>query len=280
MRKILPEDLKRHMARHRLDQYTLLDVRQEWEYGEFHIPGAVLLPLPELADRTGELDPSRPVYTYCRSGGRSKAAAMLLDGLGFEASSLDGGVDAWEGEAAVGPQGAGMFLFDEVRDMEGLLLLAWGLEDRLERFYQSLANLARDEASRDLFRKLAGFELRHKDAAYALYVKGTAEPLDRPTFERKANEAAVSGGREEHLGERIEGGISPEELLAGSPEDLSNLREIVEFAMAVEAQALDFYMRCRDKARDADLRAALMVLASEEKAHLRVLGKYYDERPE
>ena len=42
----------------------MLDVRQPSEYEQAHIPGAKLIPLPELNDRLDELDPNKPVLTY------------------------------------------------------------------------------------------------------------------------------------------------------------------------------------------------------------------------
>jgi rhodanese-related sulfurtransferase len=44
--------------------YTLLDVRQPGEYEKERIPGANLIPLPELSDRLGEIDHERPIITY------------------------------------------------------------------------------------------------------------------------------------------------------------------------------------------------------------------------
>ncbi|MDW7710681.1 MAG: rhodanese-like domain-containing protein [Deferrisomatales bacterium] len=45
--------------------YTLLDVRQPQDYeGAGHIPGALLIPLPELPDRLGKLAPEKPVLAY------------------------------------------------------------------------------------------------------------------------------------------------------------------------------------------------------------------------
>ncbi len=49
---------------HKEGTYTLLDVRQPGEYEKARIPGARLVPLPELADRLEELDPDRPVIAY------------------------------------------------------------------------------------------------------------------------------------------------------------------------------------------------------------------------
>ncbi len=44
--------------------YTLLDVRQPKEYRQAHIPGAKLIPLPELTDSLDHLDPEKPVVVY------------------------------------------------------------------------------------------------------------------------------------------------------------------------------------------------------------------------
>jgi len=45
-------------------EITILDVRQPSEYQAGHIPGAVLIPLPQLADRLAEIDPEKPVLVY------------------------------------------------------------------------------------------------------------------------------------------------------------------------------------------------------------------------
>lgn len=45
-------------------EVTLLDVRQPGEYQQAHIPGATLIPLPELGDRLDEVDPEKPVLIY------------------------------------------------------------------------------------------------------------------------------------------------------------------------------------------------------------------------
>jgi rhodanese-related sulfurtransferase len=58
------EEAKAYMAEHEEGSFTLLDVRQPSEYENSRIPGAKLIPLPELADRLGELDPDKPVIPY------------------------------------------------------------------------------------------------------------------------------------------------------------------------------------------------------------------------
>jgi rhodanese-related sulfurtransferase len=58
------EEAKSYMADHAEGTYTLLDVRQQGEYEQSRIPGATLIPLPDLMDRLEELDPKKPVITY------------------------------------------------------------------------------------------------------------------------------------------------------------------------------------------------------------------------
>ncbi len=46
------------------EEYNLVDVRQPGEYEKSHLPGAKLIPVGELQDRLGELDPKKPTITY------------------------------------------------------------------------------------------------------------------------------------------------------------------------------------------------------------------------
>jgi len=46
------------------DNVTILDVRQPKEYQQSHLPGATLVPLPELGDRLSEIDKEKPVLVY------------------------------------------------------------------------------------------------------------------------------------------------------------------------------------------------------------------------
>ena len=52
------------VATAKADEIIILDVRQPNEYQKSHIPGATLIPLPELSDRLGEIDPEKPVLVY------------------------------------------------------------------------------------------------------------------------------------------------------------------------------------------------------------------------
>lgn len=58
------EEAKSYIAQHKEGVYTLLDVRQPGEYEKARIPGAKLIPLPQLSDRLAELDPEKPTIVY------------------------------------------------------------------------------------------------------------------------------------------------------------------------------------------------------------------------
>ena len=61
----------------------ILDVREEAEYAFGHVPNAKSIPLGELEERMGELDPEQEIYVICRTGRRSELAAHKLAANGF-----------------------------------------------------------------------------------------------------------------------------------------------------------------------------------------------------
>ena len=76
---------------------TLLDVRTPDEVKQQGLlrPDAVHIPLDELRQRLGELDPSKKVYVNCVSGLRSYVACRILSQKGFRCSNLSGGWRFW-----------------------------------------------------------------------------------------------------------------------------------------------------------------------------------------
>lgn len=76
---------------------TLLDVRPPEEYAAGHIPGALSVPLPELAQRLSDLPKRREVVAYCRGPYCVLAveAVKLLRSRGFKAVRLEDGVLDW-----------------------------------------------------------------------------------------------------------------------------------------------------------------------------------------
>ena len=80
--------------------YIIIDARTQEEYDQGHIPGAILIPEYEIADRAeNELpDKDQLILVYCRSGRRSKIAAEELVKLGYTNVKEFGGIIDWEYE--------------------------------------------------------------------------------------------------------------------------------------------------------------------------------------
>ncbi|MEE0756470.1 rhodanese-like domain-containing protein [Allofournierella sp.] len=77
---------------------VVLDVREQSEYDEGHIPGAVLLPVGSIDGDTAAAvipEKSTTVLVYCRSGNRSKTAAAALAELGYTDVCEFGGINTW-----------------------------------------------------------------------------------------------------------------------------------------------------------------------------------------
>ncbi len=75
---------------------TLLDVRTEREFRAGHLEGFVNIPVDELRDHLGSLDPGKPVRIVCQSGLRSYLACRILSQEGFSCSHLAGGYRLYE----------------------------------------------------------------------------------------------------------------------------------------------------------------------------------------
>ena len=80
--------------------YIIIDARTQSEYDEGHIPGAILIPEYEIADRAKKELPDKDqlILVYCRSGRRSKIAAEGLVKLGYTNVKEFGGIIDWEYE--------------------------------------------------------------------------------------------------------------------------------------------------------------------------------------
>ncbi|HEU4935028.1 MAG TPA: molybdopterin-synthase adenylyltransferase MoeB [Vicinamibacterales bacterium] len=92
--EVTVEEMK--AKRDRGEDFFLLDVREPNEYQICRIEGSKLIPLGELAQRTGELDRNREMIVHCKMGGRSAKAVSLLQERGFtRVSNLKGGILAW-----------------------------------------------------------------------------------------------------------------------------------------------------------------------------------------
>ena len=74
---------------------AVIDVRQPDEYDAGHVPGARLIPLPEVAQRIAEVPTDGEVYVICLSGSRSARATDFFRRQGVDARNVAGGTKAW-----------------------------------------------------------------------------------------------------------------------------------------------------------------------------------------
>ncbi len=79
------------------DDVYVLDVREQSEYDEKHIPNVTLLPMSEIQNRLDEIPTDKEVIVTCRSGNRSGQVTQFLEQNGFEnVHNMAGGIVAWE----------------------------------------------------------------------------------------------------------------------------------------------------------------------------------------
>lgn len=79
------------------DDVILIDVREQWEYEEKHIPGVNLIPLNTVPQNLDQIPTDKTVVLTCRSGNRSGQAASFLRQQGYDnVHNMEGGILAWE----------------------------------------------------------------------------------------------------------------------------------------------------------------------------------------
>ena len=141
-----------------------------------------------------------------------------------------------------------------------VVAVAYGLEEGARRFYGELAGRSGPPEVRRLFEALREAEVRHEDRLWERYRSLRGNLADRSAFETQAVPRA------------LEGGLTPDQLLARYPEAVREPAEALDLAMALETDALDFYLRAADAFDDADVRLVFFDLAEEEREHLTKLG--------
>lgn len=264
-----PRQLRQFIQEHHEKAYQLIDVRQPGEYEQDHIPGALLLPLPTLIQNLDVLAMDKDLVFYCRSGGRSMAAATMVEeekshqGRLF---NLRGGMMAWDGAVAHDiPQ---VQLFDGQMG-SAMLKTAMNLEKGALRFYNHVLERFADRPWAALFGRLAKAETAHARIVYR-FLQERAEAVD--SFEVMFEGLS---------GEVLEGGLS----LASALERVSAIREavcirLIELALKIEYSAYDLYRSMAEQAAEGEAQTAFLELAQAEKAHMRALSEAVAQCPD
>lgn len=191
----------------------------------------------------------------------------MLSGKGYtQVYNLSGGIKAWGREVAVGPEDTGMELFRGAIDPEDAVIVGFGLEIGLRDFYQSMAAKVSSEETKRLFAQLAGIELLHQDQLVALYGEITGRSIAVEEFVDKVVEPA------------LEGGLSTDEYLNLYDIDFESEIEVLSLALAIEAQALDLYLRAAKESDNETTKSVLLKIGDEERSHIGRLSDYIDQK--
>ena len=254
------EQAKSFCANLRVEEYQLVDVRQPEEYEEGHFPGALLLPLENLLNGEGELNPLLPTIVYCHSGFRSAAAAMGMLQKGFkEIYNIQEGFSNWAGPQVAGPLFDPLQLLPLEGDFHLALELAFALEQGTQILYQKLSEQTSNVKTKNLLYCLINLEERHK-TKIAQRGKITQANIEVSKF---------------NLG-MLEGGYGIEQSAEQLLPYMDDPTALLSLAMGVEAQAFDFFMRLRSIEQDEDKRGFFTEMANEERGHLSMLARFLE----
>lgn len=263
IRQMSPEDLKEYTRTRQEKEYVLVDVRQPEEYRNGHIPGAFLLPLPELQNDPSRLPEEGDIIFYCRSGARSMAAATLAaDTVKAKRPlhSLTGGITAWQGKTLAGfPR---VRVFDRAGDLPGMLFTAMDMEKGAGRFYKIVSARHPDKSFTQAFEKLSEAEKNHSETVYNYWKTFQKDPV---SFEQLFE--SLEGGI-------IEGGETLEEVV----DRLDSIEgdwciSLLELALDMEYSAFDLYRTAAYRIHAEKPREAVEAIAQAEKGHMHILAQ-------
>ena len=245
------------------ESYLLIDVRQPSEYEQGHIPGARLMPLPEVETGLFTLPSDRDLIFYCQNGGRSQWAASLAgEGEVSEKTvyNLMNGILAWEDKILPGyPR---VQIFEKDATLEQQLKTAMDLEKGAWLFYQHIMDRYPDDPIRPTLEQVAIAEKAHANLIYRFWKKFHRDP---PPFDR------IYQGLKGNI---LEGGQSFEDAchLLEKAESQGNTA-VIELAMTIEYCAFDLYRAMAEHTDNAEARSTFLAIAQAEKAHLRALTR-------
>lgn len=263
---LTPEKLHRFMERRHEKDFALIDVRQPGEYEDRHIPGAMLIPLPELVRTMEALPTDKELVFYCRSGGRSQAAITMVADEEIVSKTiyhLDGGLMAWDGRMAAGfPR---VRLFEDSDSPGEMLRTAMNLEKGALNYYTRVHGQYADRPWSGVFADLARAERGHAGIVYGF--------LRRMEAAEEEFDAVFDG----LPGQVLEGGISLEAALQKVAAVKGRIcMHLIELALEIENQAYDLYRTMADRSGDNPAREAFLAIAQAEKGHMRSLAGAID----
>ncbi|MBF0111480.1 MAG: hypothetical protein HQK74_01955 [Desulfamplus sp.] len=278
MKSMTADELREYREKEHEKSYLLIDVRQPNEYEESHISGSIILPLNEFEEQVEEL-PEKNLIFYCRSGIRSKAAAITADFFNESKKdiyTLEGGILGWQGITVTGLPC--FKTFDLNKELHETLLDAINLEKGAFRFYEHIlnhfdldANFNKSPSNNggdsmvEVIKNARDGELGHAKLIYSHLKK--ILPNDQVFSE-------FDTLYEKLKGDILEGGATFDEmvkLIENRTKD-QNI-DILEVAISMEYRAFDLYRVISERVDNGSLKDAFYSLSQAEKSHMDTLIK-------
>lgn len=94
MQTITPQQLKEKLDS---GEVLVIDVREPFEYSDWHIPGAVNVPVSRVLQQKLDVPKDRKIVAVCAHGFRSQSATRYLSVAGYDVRTLEGGMVEWNG---------------------------------------------------------------------------------------------------------------------------------------------------------------------------------------
>ena len=261
------DEFKKYIDTQEEKNYMLIDVRQPDEYTQAHIPGSKLIPLMELESRLVDFPSNMDIVFYCRSGARSRAAAVLALGSAVSLKkiyNLMGGIMAWDGKTLV--DSPRVKIFDGIEEPAELLLKSMDLEKGAQRFYSYAVEKYAGQPFVHIMAALAKAERIHAQSIYRFWEKvaETPRPFD-DLFENLEGDILEGGEDLQSLTKRIE-------TIDDNP-----CLPLIELALSLEYAAYDLYRTMADRTENDTARRAFLSIAQAEKSHMQLLANAVDQ---
>lgn len=274
MKPMTVEALRKFRDERHEKSYMLIDVRQEIEYETGHIPGSILLPLDQFEEQVEEL-PQKDMIFYCRTGARSRAAALTADFFneaGKEIYDLQGGMLSWNGFQVQGMPAIKIFDIDGA--MDRILTDAMNLEKGAFNFYSQVLERYPDVGLDKVLTDVRDGELGHAKLIHSHLAKLTPDSRDFNAVYSTLKGDILEGG------EVVDDLIASLEKRSGDPgiDTLDTTLDILETAVAMEYRAFDLYRVISQKTENPALEAAFYALSQAEKAHMKTLLHEFETR--
>ena len=167
---------------------------------------------------------------------------------------MTGGINAWNGLVAEGAYEAGLAYFAPAARAEEMISLSFALEEGNRVFYERISQDLKEEEAASIFRSMGQAEERHKETLRELHARVSG---------KSGNPAHLEGMES---GRFLEGGAPLKETLEWAKG--KTLEEILELAIAMEANALDRYIKMGRSVADDRSREVFLSLSREEQIHL------------